>query len=103
MWTVQVNHCLLCAQLELPEVMRTTGGLQLGNKVPVQPVPVAPVDHEVPAEGAGRGAGGQDHRVLGVAAPLQEQLPREAALHVWHRGKDYLGRGRWLVGKKGKV
>ena len=31
MRTVQVNHCLLCAELELPEVMRTTGGLQLGD------------------------------------------------------------------------
>ena len=31
MRTVQVNHCLLCAELELPGFMTTAGGLQLGD------------------------------------------------------------------------
>ena len=58
--------------------------------------PVAAVHHQVVAKGSRRASLGEDDAVLGVGAPLSQQLAGEAGLHVRHAGKHHLGRWHFV-------
>ena len=51
---------------------------------------------KIPGQSSFRRLGGKDEGVLGVRAPLQEEVPGKATLHVRHTGQDDL-RSRNLI------
>ena len=59
-------------------------------KAKILPVPVPLMSNKLPGKSARGRSGGEDHRVLGVGAPLKEEISCEATFHVGHRGQHHL-------------
>ena len=83
---MQTVHINTETNINIAEVISAQPHLQVQHPLPG-------VVDEVAGQGAGRGAVGQDDGVLGVAAPLDEELAGEARLQVGLAAQHHLGAG----------